>query len=180
MRKTLVFYRNRAPNGIKTDWIMHEFRLETLHMPPKEDWVLCRVFHRSKASPESIHGSNVELSHPFIPEMAMLSPPSSDYLAFMGHGYGTANHNYDHPMLLPSTSINAGGSVRSDSSSSLLHLLHQHLPDSSSSGIGCKGEEDAYGEFFWGNHGVPTDGTGDAGGDRMRLDLDGENSLIFQ
>ncbi|KAK2417814.1 protein CUP-SHAPED COTYLEDON [Trifolium repens] len=48
MRKTLVFYKNRAPNGIKTGWIMHEFRLETPHMPPKEDWVLCRVFHKSK------------------------------------------------------------------------------------------------------------------------------------
>ncbi|KAE9619381.1 hypothetical protein Lal_00047961 [Lupinus albus] len=48
MRKTLVFYRNRAPNGIKSNWIMHEFRLETPHMPPKEDWVLCRVFHKGK------------------------------------------------------------------------------------------------------------------------------------
>ncbi|GLU07755.1 hypothetical protein SLE2022_247030 [Rubroshorea leprosula] len=53
MRKTLVFYMNRAPNGIKTDWIMHEFRLETPHMPPKEDWVLCRVFHKSKGENSS-------------------------------------------------------------------------------------------------------------------------------
>ncbi|KAF3575077.1 hypothetical protein F2Q69_00060460, partial [Brassica cretica] len=35
MRKTLVFYRNRAPHGIKTTWIMHEFRLECPNMLPK-------------------------------------------------------------------------------------------------------------------------------------------------
>jgi hypothetical protein len=28
MRKTLVFYERRAPHGIKTEWIMHEFRLD--------------------------------------------------------------------------------------------------------------------------------------------------------
>ncbi|CAH2077674.1 unnamed protein product [Thlaspi arvense] len=50
MRKTLVFYRNRAPNGIKTTWIMHEFRLECPNMPPKEDWVLCRVFNKGRDS----------------------------------------------------------------------------------------------------------------------------------
>lgn len=48
MRKTLVFYKDRAPNGIKTGWIMHEFRLENPHIPPKEDWVLCRVFYKAK------------------------------------------------------------------------------------------------------------------------------------
>ena len=28
MRKTLVFYKGREPHGQKSDWIMHEYRLE--------------------------------------------------------------------------------------------------------------------------------------------------------
>ncbi|KAL5232031.1 hypothetical protein ABZP36_030807 [Zizania latifolia] len=50
MRKTLVFYLGRAPNGHKTSWVMHEFRLETPDSQPKEDWVLCRVFNKKKPS----------------------------------------------------------------------------------------------------------------------------------
>ncbi|KAL3503717.1 hypothetical protein ACH5RR_038166 [Cinchona calisaya] len=53
MRKTLVFYQGRAPKGRKTDWVMHEFRLEGPLGPPKisslkEDWVLCRVFFKNR------------------------------------------------------------------------------------------------------------------------------------
>ncbi|WOL12937.1 hypothetical protein Cni_G21706 [Canna indica] len=59
MRKTLVFYSGRAPNGLKTNWVMHEFRLESSpHSPPKEDWVLCRVFHKKKG--ESMSSSSFE------------------------------------------------------------------------------------------------------------------------
>ncbi|KAM7524089.1 hypothetical protein LguiA_013991 [Lonicera macranthoides] len=48
MRKTLVFYRGRAPNGQKTDWIMHEYRLESDdNGPPQEEgWVVCRAFKK--------------------------------------------------------------------------------------------------------------------------------------
>ncbi|KAI4389388.1 hypothetical protein MLD38_001618 [Melastoma candidum] len=48
MRKTLVFYSGRAPNGRKTDWIMHEYRLQTSeHAPPQDEgWVVCRAFKK--------------------------------------------------------------------------------------------------------------------------------------
>ncbi|XP_047076882.1 NAC domain-containing protein 76-like [Lolium rigidum] len=49
LRKTLVFYTGRAPHGTKTDWIMHEYRLDddNADVPPPEDgWVVCRVFKK--------------------------------------------------------------------------------------------------------------------------------------
>ncbi|KAI5311627.1 PREDICTED: NAC [Prunus dulcis] len=51
MRKTLVFYRGRAPHGQKTDWIMHEYRLEDGDDPQgnlssEDGWVICRVFKK--------------------------------------------------------------------------------------------------------------------------------------
>ncbi|XP_020573837.1 NAC domain-containing protein 43-like [Phalaenopsis equestris] len=55
MRKTLVFYRGRAPRGEKSDWIMHEYRLDEheLHgsdcqsnFAQEDGWVICRVFKK--------------------------------------------------------------------------------------------------------------------------------------
>nr|UBT01661.1 NAC transcription factor 57 [Litchi chinensis] len=59
MRKTLVFYKGRAPNGQKTDWIMHEYRLESEENgPPQEEgWVVCRAFKkRTNGQSKSIEG----------------------------------------------------------------------------------------------------------------------------
>ncbi|PIN10774.1 hypothetical protein CDL12_16632 [Handroanthus impetiginosus] len=54
MRKTLVFYKGRAPNGQKSDWIMHEYRLETdengTPQASEEGWVVCRVFKKRIAT----------------------------------------------------------------------------------------------------------------------------------
>ncbi|XP_038973985.1 protein BEARSKIN1-like [Phoenix dactylifera] len=51
MRKTLVFYCGRAPHGQKTDWIMHEYRLEGSEdaadsSGAEDGWVVCRVFKK--------------------------------------------------------------------------------------------------------------------------------------
>ncbi|KAL4273646.1 hypothetical protein GQ457_13G003690 [Hibiscus cannabinus] len=55
MKKTLVFYRGRAPKGEKSNWVMHEYRLEGkfayhyLSRSSKDEWVISRVFQKSSA-----------------------------------------------------------------------------------------------------------------------------------
>ncbi|ESW21481.1 hypothetical protein PHAVU_005G074500 [Phaseolus vulgaris] len=56
MKKTLVFYRGRAPKGEKSNWVMHEYRLEGkfayhyLSRNSKDEWVISRVFQKSNTS----------------------------------------------------------------------------------------------------------------------------------
>ncbi|CBI40758.3 unnamed protein product, partial [Vitis vinifera] len=50
MKKTLVFYKGRAPRGEKTKWVMHEYRLDgdfSYRHTCKEEWVICRIFHKT-------------------------------------------------------------------------------------------------------------------------------------
>ncbi|CAL0307201.1 unnamed protein product [Lupinus luteus] len=64
MKKTLVFYKGRAPKGEKSNWVMHEYRLEgkfTVNYfseTAKNEWVICRVFQKS-LSGEKIHISGI-------------------------------------------------------------------------------------------------------------------------
>ncbi|KAL5557678.1 hypothetical protein UlMin_033889 [Ulmus minor] len=50
MKKTLVFYKGRAPRGEKTKWVMHEYRLDgefSCRHTCKEEWVICRIYHKN-------------------------------------------------------------------------------------------------------------------------------------
>ncbi|KAK9080434.1 hypothetical protein SSX86_000192 [Deinandra increscens subsp. villosa] len=64
MKKTLVFYKGRAPKGEKTNWVIHEFRLEgrssvqTLPKSSKNEWVICRVFHKTTGDKKPDSGEN--------------------------------------------------------------------------------------------------------------------------
>ncbi|WOK92095.1 NAC domain-containing protein [Canna indica] len=73
MKKTLVFYKGRAPRGEKTNWIMHEYRLhsKSAFKINKDEWVVCRVFMKSSGCKK--HASNQHTSHPY--HFAM-SPPN--------------------------------------------------------------------------------------------------------
>ncbi|CAL9223263.1 unnamed protein product [Arabidopsis halleri] len=46
LKKTLVFYRGRAPGGSKTDWVMNEFRMPDNCSLPK-DVVLCKIYRKA-------------------------------------------------------------------------------------------------------------------------------------
>jgi len=57
MKRSLVFYRGKAPSGKKTEWVMHEYRLAGAGLAPcrrsqhpLEGWVLCRVFRKKKGA----------------------------------------------------------------------------------------------------------------------------------
>ncbi|XP_065864231.1 NAC domain-containing protein 100 [Euphorbia lathyris] len=52
MKKTLVFYKGRAPKGEKSNWVMHEYRLENKHpfKNTREEWVVCRIFQKSASA----------------------------------------------------------------------------------------------------------------------------------
>ncbi|OMO88837.1 No apical meristem (NAM) protein [Corchorus capsularis] len=54
MKKTLVFHSGRAPDGLRTNWVMHEYRLveeELERLRALQSYVLCRVFHKNNIGP---------------------------------------------------------------------------------------------------------------------------------
>ncbi|XP_057766483.1 protein CUP-SHAPED COTYLEDON 2-like [Salvia miltiorrhiza] len=80
MKKTLVFYRGRAPKGEKTNWVMHEYRLEGkfayhyLSRNSKGEWVISRVFQKSGVG--SSGGKKRPISNPEVSSASSVSLPA--------------------------------------------------------------------------------------------------------
>ncbi|KAF7826244.1 nac domain-containing protein 43 [Senna tora] len=116
MRKTLVFYKGRAPRGQKSHWIMYEYRLQHQHNSTsqtciEEGWVVCRIFTKKNhlKSPESpflassitrrSHHQNDNVLHSFDEEEAGLEQMRRSNCC---HCQEQIHHNHiDHFSNLP-------------------------------------------------------------------------------
>ncbi|KAI5437457.1 protein FEZ [Lathyrus oleraceus] len=76
LKKSLVFYKGRAAKGLKTDWMMHEFRLPSLvdplsskkyfdkNIPANESWAICRIFKKTNSTAQRA------LSHSWVSSLS--------------------------------------------------------------------------------------------------------------
>ncbi|KAL9235171.1 hypothetical protein vseg_009958 [Gypsophila vaccaria] len=55
--KTLIFHRGKSPKGDRTDWVMHEYRLEDRALSSKgvaqDSFVICKIFEKSGLGPKN-------------------------------------------------------------------------------------------------------------------------------
>ncbi|XP_047937928.1 protein CUP-SHAPED COTYLEDON 3-like isoform X2 [Salvia hispanica] len=87
MKKTLVFYKGRAPRGEKTKWVMHEYRLDgdfSCRHTGKEEWVMCRIFQKMGERKSLVQGQNYLSSYYSYNPMTSL-PPLLDSPATLDH-----------------------------------------------------------------------------------------------
>ncbi|KAI8541642.1 hypothetical protein RHMOL_Rhmol08G0077900 [Rhododendron molle] len=81
LKKSLVFYRGKAAKGIKTDWMMHEFRLPSIShqsspkkstfdkiIPPSDSWAICRIFKKTNTM------AHRTLSHSWVSPVTETTP----------------------------------------------------------------------------------------------------------
>ncbi|KAK4785826.1 hypothetical protein SAY86_002515 [Trapa natans] len=68
MKKTLVYHRGRAPRGLRSNWVMHEYRMTDEELEKagiaQDAFVLCRIFQKSGPGPKN----GEQYGAPFVEE----------------------------------------------------------------------------------------------------------------
>ncbi|KAL0350895.1 UNVERIFIED_CONTAM: protein FEZ [Sesamum radiatum] len=92
LKKSLVFYRGRAAKGMKTDWMMHEFRLPSTtdgappppapalpkkffdkNLPLIDSWAICRIFKKTNSTAQRA------LSHSWAASLSETTSPDANF-----------------------------------------------------------------------------------------------------
>ncbi|CAH1421025.1 unnamed protein product [Lactuca virosa] len=114
MKKTLVFYKGRAPKGEKTDWVMHEYRLDgkfsTINLPKssKGEWVISRVFYKTTG------GKKISIS-------ALLKMKNGNTYE---HDFGSA----DLPPLMEISSVEGGSRTETSHVTCFSNSMEEQKP----------------------------------------------------
>ncbi|XP_076954262.1 putative NAC domain-containing protein 94 [Bidens hawaiensis] len=89
LKKSLVFYRGRAAKGMKTDWMMHEFRLPSVvepeqnkkiqdkNLPPNDTWAICKIFKKTNSVAQRA------ISHSWV--SSLIEDRTSKFFAHSSH-----------------------------------------------------------------------------------------------
>ncbi|KAI3680255.1 hypothetical protein L2E82_50480 [Cichorium intybus] len=68
LKKTLVYHQGRAPSGIRTDWVMHEYTMDEEELKRcknvQEHYALCKIFKKSGPGPKN----GEQYGAPFVEE----------------------------------------------------------------------------------------------------------------
>ncbi|KAF7820514.1 NAC domain-containing protein 92-like [Senna tora] len=131
MKKTLVFYLGRAPRGEKTNWVMHEYRLDptfakyNLPIPTDDqsEWVISRVFKKGKG------GRRVQIrfgNYPHdMPPLMDASPPPSPPLMDNEMEVGESSHS--HVTCFSDTMVDADSL---EMETAIQTVINSPIPDS--------------------------------------------------
>ncbi|XP_008782759.1 NAC domain-containing protein 2-like [Phoenix dactylifera] len=131
VKKALVFYMGRPPKGLKTNWIMHEYRLfeaqnSNNYKPMKfrdssmrlDDWVLCRIYKKSNHLPSvpppmdrEQEDSGIEDNyHSNLTSIPQQNPPrlhKSSSLCELLEDYSSLSHLFDNQPEMAGSSDHA-------------------------------------------------------------------------
>ncbi|XP_027931539.1 NAC domain-containing protein 45-like [Vigna unguiculata] len=135
MKKTLVYYRGRAPHGCRTGWVMHEYRLDETQCETntglQDAYALCRVFKKTAVIPPKVGDQH----YVNVTNQIIASDQSSSINELYSEGRGEVLESSNYFMSLdtcPSSNINVntfnninGG--RRDNETTWSHFLSEDL-----------------------------------------------------